>query len=367
MKLKRLVTFMVASVLILAVLAVGASARRRHCERPKWSNASMQRVTDGEEVDPMLYLPDYVDVVVSVPFADLDSDPADPQSTPISAVAHYVGAHALAILPSMCKDSPGGESITRNSPMDSAAPPRSLGDPIRIIVALWEKGADTKDHTHGLDQWNGWDGVVVFVMKDETSVGMLLGDIGLTSKVKGCSHVLMSKSASKGDSSETLYACVLSKRVCVVGSSLSGVQSVVARSNHEDLLIRSDCWKPYQPEGDDSSFWVARRSGERIGPLRHKVGFGAAPGPHQSSFRFTYVFANGHVPDRFEAAAELKDEGRPPLWITDYGAPIRISEMTESRLTCEISLDEGRALESTVVTILNNLGIVAFGADDKSP
>jgi hypothetical protein len=347
--------------IVVAALLIGTPGSLTVAQDVRDSNSNVTTST------LLGYVPEKASVVITMPGDFLFTDPISESATPVSRLGMYVAAHASGSLESSANAAPVEQRAAKDerSPSDDAE---------RFMIALMpnealDEGCAGKHKGDALRQSTRWQGVVLVVPKGKTSASQFLHDFGFSRKIKEFPHVLAV--GESGRRIASTYAGVLSERIAILGFSASIVENCVADAGNVDLRQRrADIWNDYRIDRRDAKFWVARKSGARVGGERivYDVGFCASSDSDDSTVYLTYVFKAGEA-DNYAVGAEIWDGGTGPFYLVDRDAHILIDSIKNSNIECEVRLDNDRGMGAAMSTIRLNLGIASRvqPGETKSP
>jgi hypothetical protein len=306
--------------------------------------------------DPLLYLPQRTQVVVSAPLSSLSTGrDKDQPPSPIQFLQESIVAHAILSALANGLDEPNANENLKKYQSRTA-------DVERIVVGLWHRPADAKRPANDIGRTD-WEGVLLLVLKENASGARWLRDAGY-SRNAGARHPHVLFPEQQGAEDLPLYLALLSEHVVVAGVSPDIVEEVAVAG---ELPRREDDWKEYRPTEAAAEIFAARKRGTTIGGKVHDLGLSVAASADERSLFFTYLFDEGHVPRGFKLGAKLTGALSDFLGITTYGAAVTVKSTTNSTLTCEFRMDRGRGPDAAFATLLQSLGIMAFLPGEKSP
>jgi len=372
----RLAGAVVVGVVAISVLVADSSSAlaRRRCARRNRHNSPKPVARVDTNADPILFLPDYVEVIANIPSKYVLEDHVYDESAPANGVAQLITGHAIGNLyrpdpenyfAQDDGDRPEAAERGDESLVETVEP--FIGDVSRVIVACWERDEHSPPQVRGIANWNGWNGVVLYVFTEKGASAELRRAVGPSHRMEGYRHVVIIEAKVDGMTSPVKYLGFISDRMLVVGTSAKAVEEIVMAAHTPNSRKRANPWDEYLSSKQRVGFWAARKAGGGIGHMHGHVGFAAVPSSDAKSFYLTYLFGEGKVPEQYRVGTAINEEDRPPLWITRYNAEVTVKEVTSSKIVCEVPLDQYRGGAAAFVTILMNLGTIAFRPGDKSP
>jgi len=353
----------VLSIVCVAALIVdsGSALARRRCARRKPAPRAEAAAPREIRLDPILYLPEYVEVVASVPGEFFSWDSNSAATSPLGKVVIHTAGMALATVDLLDEKTLAAVEINGSSESALANEVAPLG---RLIVGVWQRPLPADEESITRAAPPDWDGVALFIMNDGRCLAESARAAGFV-PADGENRALLVADVVHDDGNRRVkYAAIVSDRILAVGSTAEAVKHIVAAAAEETREL-ADPWDAYRSREQSAKFWVARRSGVRIWGVRNDAGFSAVPSFDGTKIDLTYHFDKGKVPPRYRVGAVVDDYAQHLLSIADYGTVVTVKGISDSRLMVQMPLIGESQNASAVWTIISNLGTLPRWDDPK--